>query len=845
MNSGFIHSLTWFVFAFLVGWISFPIAFSLFKKLPDRGYTITKSLGILLVSFFHWFLTSLGLSQNSVGGIWLAIILVIILACQAIWQVKGRVLLNWVKQNWRLIIVSEIIFLLAFVSLAWLRTYNPNIYGTEKPMELMFINSVLQSPSFPPQDAWLSGFSISYYYFGYVMVALISMITNTPAGIAFNLGISLTFALAFSGAFGILLNLITRGAGRMDGQKVNIIRHVPSALIAPLILLVVGNFYGILEVLHNHHILAETKIPAIWFQSGYIEPDTQVVQAPQIRSGTIDFWEWLDIKQLGPIPKKDLSFKRIEQNNWFFASRTIHDRNLMGYDPEAIDEFPAFSFLLADLHPHVLALPFVLLVILLSYEWFLGMKEPPGESGESETDIIKITLSAIMLGSLIFINTWDFPIYLFLFLLAGGMAYVSRENWSWNWRNLISFFFPQILTIVLAILLYLPFILSLQSQAGGLIPNAIYPTKLRQLLVMFGPLIFGVLALMLAVQKKFKKALDHRAGLKAATGFLVVMIILTALLIMVMLINPETASIVQGAVSPLPLGEALRWILLRRAVEGGSLLLGFVIMAGSIAILWGLRKSESNELLFTSMLLLTGVLLLLGPEFVYLRDNFGWRMNTLFKFYFQIWVLWSIVSAFGVWFIKTQLRGWLSHLLIFIIWAGILTGLVYTAGTLQVTTAFMRAQTKNESQITPTLDGLAYYKRDHPEDWTMIEWINHEIKTPAVILEGTKGAYWVDGGSSRISMMSGIPTVMGWVNHEAQWRGENFEQVAMREGDIRTIYTESDWGLTEFLLERYGITHVVVSPLERNWYGKIARNKFELNMIKVFEMGENVIYQRR
>ncbi len=106
-----------------------------------------------------------------------------------------------------LILVNEILFLVAFAGMAIIRAANPEILGTEKPMELAFINAILHSPEFPPHDPWLSGYAISYYYFGYVLVAMLAKITLVQGSIAFNLGIALVFGLSASGAFGLVYNL--------------------------------------------------------------------------------------------------------------------------------------------------------------------------------------------------------------------------------------------------------------------------------------------------------------------------------------------------------------------------------------------------------------------------------------------------------------------------------------------------------------------------------------------------------------------------------------------------------------------------------------------------------------
>ncbi len=843
MSSGISNFFSWYFLIVVLGWIVFPLTFYLFRRIPDRGITITKVMGLLLVSFIHWFLCSLGLSTNTPGGIWAAIIILFALGLFGISQVGFAKIRAWVSEHLKIIVMSEVIFLLAFIAMAWLRAYNPDIQGTEKPMELMFINSILRSPTFPPHDAWLAGYSISYYYFGYVMVALISMITFTPAGIAFNLAIALIFALSFTAAFGVLLNLIARMNWNSGGKKQNILQWVPISLIAPIVLLVVGNFYGILEVFHNHGIFADLNVPAIWFQTGSYS-ETQALISPQVVSGSINFWEWMDLKQLGPIPAQDVPFQGIQQNNWFFASRTIHDRNLMGYDPEAIDEFPAFSFLLADLHPHVLGLPFVLLVMLLCFEWLLDLRSRKLEDQPELITWDRIGISAVILGSLIFLNTWDFPFYVFLFVQSGCLAYFYQREEVLDWKQLLTYLKPVGWVVLMSVLFYLPFLITFQSQAGGIIPNAIYSTKFRQLFVMFGPLLIGVVFLMLTFIRNHRKEVNLRTGWKVAVGFLAMMVVITIILIILAFAKPETASLVNGAISPFSIKEALGLILLRRVVEGVTVLVGLLLLAGSVAILWGLKKQGSESVLFVFALVITGTLLLLGPEFVYLRDNFGWRMNTLFKFYFQIWILWAISASFGFWYLLRKVQGRSKLIGLILMIAGFLMGLVYTIGTVQATTAGMRESVTSLGIRLPTLDGLDFYSLYHPDDWALIQWLNTNVHEPVVVLEGTKGAYWVEGRSSRVSMMTGLPTVMGWVNHEGQWRGNNFITVAARENDIRLIYTERDWLITEQLLDQYNITYVVFSPLEREWYGGIQQSKFDQHMQRVFEYDDFIIYQR-
>ena len=86
---------------------------------------------------------------------------------------------TWLKEHRRVLVFQEIVFFSAFLIWAIVRGANPEIIGTEKPMELAFINGIYQSPSFPPNDPWLSGYAISYYYFGYLIVAALMHLLGT------------------------------------------------------------------------------------------------------------------------------------------------------------------------------------------------------------------------------------------------------------------------------------------------------------------------------------------------------------------------------------------------------------------------------------------------------------------------------------------------------------------------------------------------------------------------------------------------------------------------------------------------------------------------------------------
>ncbi|HEX9921676.1 MAG TPA: DUF2298 domain-containing protein, partial [Anaerolineae bacterium] len=195
----------------LVGWL---VAFSLLCNLPDRGFAFARPVGLLLTGYILWLGGTFRLLQNSVGGSLVALVLV--LAIGLIWQRQQRSpgslsMLAWLRREWRYVVSVELMYHVAFAGWVIFKAYNPNIEtaGGEKWMEIAFINGTLRSDYFPPQDPWLSGFGISYYYFGYVFMAMVTRLTGLVSTIAFNLYIPTLFAMTLTAAFGIIANLVS------------------------------------------------------------------------------------------------------------------------------------------------------------------------------------------------------------------------------------------------------------------------------------------------------------------------------------------------------------------------------------------------------------------------------------------------------------------------------------------------------------------------------------------------------------------------------------------------------------------------------------------------------------
>jgi uncharacterized membrane protein len=233
-----------------------------------------------------------------------------------------------------------------------------------------------------------------------------------------------------------------------------------------------------------------------------------------------------------------------------------------------------------------------------------------------------------------------------------------------------------------------------------------------------------------------------------------------------------------------------------------SLVLG-ALVALSVALL--LRRGHSaaegqgggGEIThFVVILAGIGSLLILTPEFIYLKDLFGTRMNTVFKFYYAAWILWALAAAYAtteLWPARLDWRGGLR--LLALIPLGM--GLVYPALATWTKTAHFNPPDGR------TLDGIAHMSRGDQEDYRAILWINENL-SEGVIAEAVGGSYT---GYARISAHTGLPTVLGWEFHEIQWRGTAQAQ-GSRKQDVQTLYETRTWDEAEAILDRYDIRYV-------------------------------------
>jgi YYY domain-containing protein len=871
----FTPILIWWLILWLFGLAGWPLAFNLLRHLPDRGFAFARPVGFLLSGYILWLGATFRLLKNDSAG--LIVALLIALTGGWLWSRRQRstgpdaTLLAWLRREWRYALAVELLFALAFVAWSIYKAYNPNIEtaGGEKWMEITFINGILRSDYFPPQDPWLSGFGISYYYFGYVMMAGLTQLSGLVSTTAFNLYIPTLFAMTLAGAFGLAANLVAlyglaekSEADTTIGQIANLsclkLPALVTGLAGALLVALIGNLIGLLEVLHKRGLLSP------------------------------EFWRWLDILDLKEPPLPSDTWIPDRFIWWWRGSRVLTDYNLAGRQQELIDEFPFFSFLLGDVHPHVLALPFVLLAVALALNLFSNpaWSQPQEEQGQPKNMMgslrqlleqswrgvatatggwLAFLLYALAIGGLSFLNTWDFPIYLSLVGLV-LIAWLGQRHPDWQAGLLPGLLGAGMLGLA-GIVLYLPFYVTFQSQARGILPNLWNPTRLPQFFVFFGLFLFALATFLLLLSSRhygWQKQLRWTMPLTIAGPALSMLIILSGLLISPagrvyiqdIINNPEVQAAIGGTTISTLVLESLK----RRVLTPWTFLFLGGLSGWVLAQLIGLsafrRQPASTATpgsespvkgslvrgpyrrpveIFVLILLLVGLGLPLAVEFVYLRDNFGYRINSIFKFYFQAWLLLALASAFALYYVTQHLKGAPA-----LAWYAAMLSLV--AGAMLYPVLAIANKTNN-FQNEPTLDGIAWISHYRPGDYAAIQWLREHGQDGEVVLEAPGSHYAAYQYTGRVSAMTGLPTLLGWGGHQSQWRG-NYDEPARREPEIDLIFNTSNPAQAQQLLDKYNVTYVYVGPLERERYSPQGLRKFEKMMAVAFQKDDVTIYQR-
>jgi YYY domain-containing protein len=744
----------WVVLFLLLGGAALPVATWLFPERARAGLAIPVALATLAV---------VGHLVGQVAFGWPAVVAGLAALAAGSYVTAGRT-----ERDWRAYGEVGVVFTLAFVLIVAIRAVDPAaaplpIATGEKFLDFGLLRTLDRSGSLPPEDMWFAGGRIKYYYGGHMLTALLATLSGTAPRFAYNLALAGFFATLVSGAYSL--------AGALVPEDVP--RRVAAGFAAFFIGLA-GNLETAARML-------------VWLLPESLA--THVVAATGLEGSAM---EWTPAAFY-----------------YFDATRVVP---LDATDPEtrrAATEFPFFAWLNGDLHAHMMAQPFLLLVVglLLAY-WRL-----PGGAWRKRL-LVLVGLLPPVAGLVGFISLWSFPTVGGLVALTVALAPTDpatllprevdaldpRETWYLEELRRVGVgLVVTSVVLLLGILWTLPF--WTEVLLGGPSRSAAIwdvRTPVGNLLLVHGAFL-AVFAVALA--RRGGAVLDSPLAVWTVGAFVLAVAIFTGF--------PAL-----GLAGPLVIGG---W--------------------------WLLRKADDTD--FATLLVVAGAGILLIVELATVE---GERFNTIFKPYAQIWLLWAVAAAA---LLARLVTGWPARLLgvgrqrLSVAGIVLAVALVLTTGLYAPLALMSHANTTNQGPAVvadgPTLDATAYLEHQYPREAPAIRWVDRLEGQPTIVTAAPGGYFWYpdDGrGASAASSLTGVPAVLGWF-HEAQYRGDEPYQTRLE--DVLDIYTHENASYQRALLEYYNVEYVYVGPAERAKYGGITVDDVE-GVTVAKEFGNVTIY---
>jgi YYY domain-containing protein len=748
--------LVWLVAAQAMAFAALPLSLTLFRALPDRGYLLAKPLGVLLAATVAWLLASLGWVKFSFWSVLMGVGVTGAFSAVA-WRAQKEEIRAFLSQRRRYVIFAEALFIAAFLSFLAIRAANPDLWhpyrGGEKPMDFAYLNAVVRSSVMPPYDPWFSGGYLNYYYFGQFIVASMVRITGVETSVAYNLAVPLLFALTAGAAFSIVYNLaeLTQRARGLPAMST---KSPYLAGVAALVLVTVaGNIDGLVQVAQN----------ILGAEPGAVSP--------------LRFDYWRSSRMMPPDPP--------------------------GYE---ITEFPFFTFLFADLHAHLIAIPFALLALGVMLALFVraGQKRPLTET------LSLLAVLGVVTGALRTINTWDYPTAMMLaVLLVGGGELLHRLETSW--RALAVAAGKLALVVTVGYVAFLPFHSRFELFNNGFVA-AETQTALWQYLAVHS-IFLAALGGWLAFEWRDTGMEGRRVFARALAHY-----------------GLDRYALIGG-------GIVLGALVIALAVTGLSTVAFAIAAAIAAAVTTGLALSRRSPRSGYAVPALSMVLaaLVIGAmvDIVTVKGDIG-RMNTVFKFYLHAWALFALASAYVLWLLGVN--GKLSLRRMSLprgLWLGCLV--VLAAGVLIYPVLGTQARIKDRFDTSwASLDGMRYMKTaGHFEggrllslahDYEAIRWLQETVDGSPVIIEGLTDLYhW----GNRVSIYTGLPAVIGWDWHQRQQRVDYEWAVTERREEVDLFYRTASEDVALDIIRRYGVKYVYVGELESVTYPAEGLAKFQ------------------
>lgn len=706
----------WWGLSLLLSLGTFPLARRLMGWMADEGYAASRVLNLLLSGWITWLLGCAGIPF--IGIVCWAICILVSLVCWGLdlylHKMKPAV---YIRQTFSrlfssdLIWFEEILYFGLFAFWLYIIGFRPAAFGTEKLMDYGFMAALLKGEKIPATDIWYSDGILNYYYGGQYFVAYLIRLCGTPLKYAYNLFRAMLPALAFVMTFAMVKTLFARSTGEQDEKKKNRLSSI-AGLLGGAALTFAAN---------GHFVLFYKIIPMLQEMLG------------------------------------------LEADTYWFSDSTRY----IGYHPDVEDktihEYPAYSFILGDLHAHVINIMFVLLFLAVLMNWCFR-QEPLAGSRKQKTGVgsllrevlqPEILMLSLLAGVFKWTNFWDFAIYFGLAGLTILMMNLRQFDRQPLTVTLITGL-QAASALVISELVTLPFTLGFDSMFQGIAPVP-HRSRFYQLVLLWGiPVVTVILFIVYLCCVKMKTVEADRKTVRQK----------------------------------------------------------------SFIAAW---KNLDITSLVLAMIGIYGILMILVPEVVYVKDIYGEnfaRSNTMFKFTYQAFIMFSIFMSWSLMHMLTETRSG-SRVRKYAMLLMVL--LVCTIGYLPVGATLWSGNLLNPLGYAGS-DSTAYLEQELPYDAAAIHWLDETGEKDARILEADGSSYT---HNDVVSAVTGLPTVLGWYAHEQLWRNNNTADLDAHAADVRDLYTCGDSQRVQELIDRYQISYIFVGTNEWEKYGTIHTNVFD------------------
>lgn len=838
--SNAIPLLVWYLTVQLLGLAALPLTWFVCRRLADGGYPLSKTIGLVAIAYVPWLLASVNLMPY--GRLSVLLAAAFLGAASALVLARhGEDFLHQIALRWRPIVAAEALFGVAFLAFTAIRAANPDLwhanYGGEKPMDYAYLNAVIKTTWFPPYDPWFAGGYINYYYFGQVIVGSLTKLTGIVPWVAFNLAIPTIAALTAISVGSAVYNLLLSRPAAPVGRQ---LWAITGGMIGAVLAVVSGNLHGFVQLVD-------------WLAKLGREPLQSSIPGVAGALGVVR-GAWILLTSSGDLPPFTFDF--------WAPTRVINAGSPTIEPTIPITEFPFFTFLYGDLHAHMIAMPLGLMVVGLAVNLIRQPPWVPAVFGRPLRETaaavpraavssggLTLLLAGLMIGIIRMTNSWDYPTYLGLIGAAVLLAEAVRSQRQWGvviGRTVVL----AGLVAVASQLLIGPYIRHYELFYAGLELSK-FRTPAPHYLIIMGCFL-GIAGLYLGFQLS---ALRNRL----AHGALSTLAIVSA---------PTSSRSISAAgtlTSALSQTEAGRWDGLAVGLGVAAAFLAVLLLLagipvvgiavagiGALGMVAILRQPAASTLL-ALLLVATALAITAGVEIVVLKGDIG-RMNTVFKFYLQAWLFLAIAGGVllvllgrrgrGSGWLRAGYRGRLAIALIVLMAMTLIYPILGTPAKLQHRFLF----------LPPSLDGMEYMSQARyqdekgdmmlPDDFAAINWMLDTLPGSPVIVEGLAPLYhW----RSRVSIYTGLPTVIGWDWHQKQQRGDFGSMVDDRVKDVDTIFASPSPEAVRPLLDRYKVDYVYVGGLERGYYPRPGIEKFDRmvgsSLERIYQHGVVTIYR--